>query len=99
MQLLIEKICDGLTTSFICFKSSNVLAGFSQLKSDLSEHLCVNEKMNNNYVDRDAEKLEMMGEIKQESRLSKMERHQHMEAYKGKNVENEEKRWKEEITF
>lgn len=55
--------------------------------------------MNNNYVDRDAEKLEMMGEIKQESRLSKMERHQHTEAYKGKNVENEEKRWKEEITF
>lgn len=36
------------------------------LKSDLSAHACVREKMNRNYTDREAEKLEMMGGIKQE---------------------------------
>ncbi len=36
------------------------------LKSDLSEHACVREKMNKNYTDSGADKLEMMGEIKQE---------------------------------
>lgn len=64
--------------------------GSHKYNSELSEHLCVRGKMNNNYVDRDAKKVEMMGEIKQESRLSEMERHQHREAYK----ENEEKRWR-----
>lgn len=40
--------------------------------------------MNGDYVDRDAEKVEMMGEISRESRVSETERHQKSEAHRGR---------------
>lgn len=64
LSLLIGKISHDSTTSYICYKSAidlsaNVLA---PLKFDLSEHVCAKrEKMNRNYTDKKAEKLEMMG--------------------------------------